>query len=270
MTTGRFSRRPPAPPPSPAVRVPPGYAVFALFIAVSLVLHGLLAWLLLLQIKFIPWNRPQPTVTMAVDLVAPPVLHPRRGAGGATPDPVSKPAASVPATVTPAPERTTVVSAPTTKTAGASTGNASASDDEIRERLNAIRQKQQDAREQDNVADAIASLQRARAQKAAAGAATGSGNETGSAIEDWLRQALRDNWQFSKYQVEKYDLRARVEIEFDAQGRLLRYTLVEPSRDANFNDSLRRAIHKLKPLPQAPGKPWRDIILFTLEDLQGD
>lgn len=270
MTTGRFSRRPVSPPPSPAVRVPPGHAVFALFVAVSLILHGLLAWLLLHQIKFIPWNRMQPTVTMAVDLVAPPVLNPRRGAGGATLDPVSKPAAPVPATVTSVPERTTVAPAPTTKPAGTPASNTIASDDEIRQRLNAMRQKQQDAREQNNVADAIAALQRARAPKTSAGATNATGSEAGSAIEDWLRQALRDNWQFSKYQVEKFDLRARVEIEFDAQGRLLRYTLVEPSRDDNFNDSLRRAIHKLKALPQAPGKPWRNTILFTLDDLQGD
>lgn len=276
MTTGRFNRRPPKPPSQLRAVAPSEQLFLGAILAGSLLLHLVVGAIVLSGINFGRFKR-TPLVTMRVDLVSAPVLAPKRGEGGtvavkALPTPAVKPVAP------PAAKPHEVLVPDKSKKPVKPQAKPKDNDEaDLRKSLAEMRQRQKDKEELDNAADAIAQMRKTAAKakqvtppKAVAGSLAGTGTESGSGIEAWLYRELRSNWQLSKDQIHKRELQARVEIELDVQGKLVNYKFIELSKEQAFNDSLRRAILKLKPLPKELRKPWRDTILFTLDDLQGN
>lgn len=117
--------------------------------------------------------------------------------------------------------------------------------------------------------DALAAKDsRSGGSNAPLGMATGRGTEAGVDEQTWIQAYLKESWNLSKYQVgNRRDLQARVRIVFDAQGALLDYTIVESSRDAIFDDSVRRAVLRAGQLPFKPDRRLEITAVFNLKDL---
>lgn len=269
MTTGRFRRGNAPSLPAAQRRVPTGEGRFATLLAFSLVVH-LVVGLICLQ-RYAP-PRFVPTVpTVYVDLVMPPVTNPQRGSAAAV-RPVTAPIASKKPPA--APVKTVKEAVPPPVKEGKKTPAVQETSG-VDESIAAMRKRMTEQAEQQSVQAAIAALKQKRAQPApsppvAVGSAAGNGDEAGSALEEWLRQALREKWRYSKYQRSGRTVpSAEVEVEFDAQGKLSAYRFIRASQDARFDDSLKRAILSLEALPKPLRKPFKETILFNLDDLQG-
>ena len=238
---------------------------FLAIIGLSLLVHTIVAALFLYTPTTTSKRRPP---TLYVDLVmAPPVANPQRGSASATVKTVV-PAATIPQpTVAP----TKVVKAPvvvkekeTKKTAVVKDDVDIAAD---------IAKMKQDKKEQDELKEALAAIAVMKkkttpappAAAAAVGSASGTGDEAGSAIDEWLQRAVKEKWTWTDRK--KKDLSAEVEVEFDATGKLSNYRFIRSSRDARFDDSLKRALLSLEPLPTL--RKYKATILFNLDDLQG-
>lgn len=268
MTTGRFRRGNAPPLPVAQRRVAAGEGRFATLLAFSLVVH-LAIGLVCLQ-RYAP-PRFAPTVpTVYVDLVtAPPVVSPQRGSAAAV-RPVAATVAKPPA----APVKATRAAVPPPVQGGKKTPVVQEKNG-VDASITAMRKRLAEEKALHDAQAAIAALKQKRTQPApppaaAAGIAAGSGDEAGSAIEEWLRQALREKWRYSKYQRTGRSVpSAEVEVEFDAQGKLAAYRFIRASQDARFDDSLKRAILSLEALPKPLRKPFKETIIFNLDDLQG-
>lgn len=248
-----------------------GGHLFAAALACSLIMHLISGAALLRGVNFARFEHSsQPT--LYVDLVAPPVARPRQSEGEtAAAAPAHKEQPFVPAA---APRNEVLVPSKNKK----ASKPAPAVEDDIRQSLAAMRQRRDDRLAQEETDAAIAALKKARtapaqtpALKPTVGSASGNGSEAGGRIDDWIRQQLRDSWKLSRYQLDgRRDLSARVELEFDGRGKLSGYRFVRSSENQQFNDSLRRAILNLKPLPNPPTSGWKTTATFTLDDLLDD
>jgi len=109
---------------------------------------------------------------------------------------------------------------------------------------------------------------RSPGSKAPLGETAGSGSEAGVSYRTWLQQAYKSAWSLSKYQVRSLDLKADVEVIYDARGFLRDYTVMKSSGDRRFDDSITRAIRRVDRLEPPPGRTIREIIKFNLKDLQ--
>jgi outer membrane biosynthesis protein TonB len=137
----------------------------------------------------------------------------------------------------------------------------------------AMAKMKQRKREQDELQDTLAAIAALKkkttpappATAAPVGSASGTGDEAGSAIDEWLQSAVKAKWTWTDRK--KKDLSAEVEVEFDAAGKLSNYRFIRHSTDARFDDSLKRALLSLEPLPTL--RKYKATILFNLDDLQG-
>ncbi|PNU20371.1 hypothetical protein C2E25_07345 [Geothermobacter hydrogeniphilus] len=109
---------------------------------------------------------------------------------------------------------------------------------------------------------------RAPGSKAPLGETAGTGSEAGVSYRTWLQQAYKSAWSLSKYQVRSLDLKADVEVVYDARGFLRDYTVMKSSGDRRFDDSITQAIRRVDRLEPPPGRTIREIIKFNLKDLQ--
>lgn len=233
---------------------------FLAIIGFSLLVHSIVAAIFL--------HSPSPAIphrppTLSVELVMAPVANPQRGSASASPkiaapvavqkEPVLPPKAIKKEPVVVTKDKPRIVK-----------------DDEIRADIAKMKQRLADQAEAKRAEDAIAAMRKKTAappQKAmAAGSATGTGDEAGSAIGEWLQQAVREKWSWPDRK--RKELSAEVEVEFDIRGRLSNYRFVRHATDSRFDDSLKRALLSLEPLPKALRKPYKERILFNLEDLQ--
>jgi hypothetical protein len=270
VTTGRYSRRNASLRSAGIRRSDRENNFFLAIVGLSLVSHIIVAALFLYK-PTTPSRRRPPT--LYVDLVmAPPVANPQRGSAGAIKKIAEPVAVAAPVATPPQPAAPTKVAKEQVVVKGKETKKtAEVKDEGIAAEIAKMKQRKAEQDEQDATQAAIAALKKkttpAPAVAAAIGSASGTGDEAGSAIGDWLHGAVREKWSWPDRK--RKDLSAEVEIEFDMAGRLSNYRFIRHSTDARFDDSLKRALLSLEPLPRPLRKPFKETILFNLEDLQG-
>ncbi len=231
-----------------------------------------------------------------VDLSKMPVLNPQAGRPDGGPAPKAKPAAK-PKTAAPTPQPVAqpaskpeaskpkptpvdnkpAVTQPTpVKTSSKPAEPASKpaeAGQSVQDKIAAMRQNQQRQQELADLKSKIAALSgddtsgKSYGSGAPLGMPDGSGDEIGVDQQTWLQAFYKENWSLSKYQVARRDLQATVHVSYSADGTLTNYRFVESSGDANFDDSLKKAILKTKVLPFKPGRTLQFDVVFNLKDL---
>ncbi len=181
------------------------------------------------------------------------------------PKPKPKPRPQPKKVVTPkkaAPKPTVKKAEPPAKTTATRPGpkaTTQAAEEKLRRRLEMLRLKRQLA--------AMAASDTRATEKVPLGEEKGRGDEQGVGYRLWLRQAYKEAWALSPYQVSRRDLQAEVEVVYDARGYLKDYRFISPSGDRLFDDSVARAIRSVDRLEPPPGRMLRETILFNLKDL---
>lgn len=153
--------------------------------------------------------------------------------------------------------------AKTKETSAPAKGDAAADQKHLQQTMERLRRDQERAA----VAERIAGLAGTGRSDAPLGMPDGTGNQTGVSQALWLQELLKSNWSLGRYQVLRRDLEAQVRVSYDAQGRLIDYRFLEPSGDATFDESVRRAILKSRELPFQPGQRLDIPVIFNLKDL---
>ncbi len=262
MTTGRYSRRNASFRPTGVRRSDRENNFFLAIVGFSLLSHIIVAALFLYTPTTTSKRRPP---TLYVDLVmAPPVANPQRGSAGATVK-TAAPAVTIPQpTVAPA----KVMKAPVVVKEKETKKNAVVKDDvDIAADIAKMKQR----KEQNEIQAAIAAMKQkttsTQPTAAAVGSASGTGDQAGSAIGDWLQKAVKDRWTWTDRK--RKDLSAEIEVNFASSGKIIGYRFKRSSGDARFDKSLTDAFIKLETLPTPLGKPLQETFLFNLDDLQG-
>lgn len=274
MTTGRY-RRHNSPLRSTGVRRTDRENNFFLaMLGCSLAVH-LLAAAIFSHDPPVPVLRKPPTVY--VDLVlAPPVANPQRGSGSASNRIAAPVVANAPVAAKKNPALPTKIAKDVvvSKGKGAHIEPTEKEDDGIAEAMAKMKQRKAEQDELNEAQAAIAALKKRTTPapvKAAAvtvaGSASGTGDEAGSAIDAWLQQEVKAKWSWPDRK--RKDLSAEVEVEFDVAGTLSNYRFIRTSGNALFDKLISNALLKLQPLPRELRKPFKETILFNLDDLQG-
>ena len=239
---------------------------FLAIVGFSLLSHIIVAAFFLYTPSTTSKRRPP---ALYVDLVmAPPVANPQRGSAGATVK-TTAPAVTIPQPTVSPPK---VVKAPvvvkekeTKKTAVVK------DDDDIAADIAKMKQRKAAQDEQREIQAAIAAMKQRTTSTspvaAAVGSASGTGDEAGSAIGEWLQQAVKEKWTWTDRK--RKDLSAEIEVNFASNGKIIGYRFKRSSGDARFDKSLTDAFIKLETLPKPLGKPHQETFLFNLDDLQG-
>ena len=269
MTNGRYRRRNASFRPTGERRTDRENNFFLGMVGFSLVVHVIAAAIFL--------HNPTPAIprrppTVYVNLVMAPVANPQRGSAGAVRK-ISAPAVPVPPVAAPVqPAVPTKVTKESVVIKSKETKKTPAPKDEVDVAADIAKMKQRKA-EQDELQAAQAAIAALKKKTpvspatAAVGSATGTGDEAGSAVGEWLQKAVREKWSWPDRK--RKDLSAEVEIEFNAAGKLTNYRFIRSSKDSRFDDSLKRALLSLGPLPKTLREPYKETILFNLDDLQG-
>lgn len=264
MTTGRYRRRNPALRPTGTGRNDRENNFFLGMIGFSLFVHILAAAIFSYTPTTTIKRRPP---TLYVDLVMAPVANPQRGSASASKK-VAEPVAvapSPPALPTKVAKKPVAIKAKETKKPAADKVDIDAEIDKMKEH-----KKEQD--ELKEAQAAIAAMKKRTmpappAAVAAVGSASGTGDEAGSAIGEWLQSAVKDKWTWTDRK--RKDLSAEMEVNFASNGKIIGYRFKRSSGDARFDKSLTDAFIKLETLPKPLGKPHQETFLFNLDDLQG-
>lgn len=268
MTSGRYRRHNSPLRPTSARRTDRENNFFLAMLGASLAVH-LLAAAIFSHPPPTPVLRKPPTVY--VDLVlAPPVANPQRGSADAIRKIV---APTAPVAASPQPVVPTKVAKEQVVVKGKETKPAEITDDAgIHDYIAKTKQRLEDKA---TLNDAQSDMEKWRKKKitpppqttVAVGTTSGTGDEAGSAIDAWLQKEVKAKWSWPDRK--RKDLSAEVEVEFDVTGKLSHYRFLRPSSDPRFDDSLKRALFSLQPLPRELRKPFKETILFNLDDLQG-
>jgi outer membrane biosynthesis protein TonB len=271
VTTGRYSRRNPSFRPTGIRRSDRENNFFLAIVGFSLVSHIIVAALFLYTPATTSKRRPP---TLYVDLVmAPPVANPQRGSAGAVrkiaePVAVTPPAATPPQPVVP---QTKVAKEPVVVKEKEVKKPAAIKDDDIAADIAKMKQRKVEQDEEKDALNAIAAMRKrttpAPQVAAAVGSASGTGDEAGSAIGEWLQSAVKAKWTWTDRK--RKDLSAEIEVNFASNGKIIGYRFKRSSGDARFDKSLTDAFIKLETLPKPLGKPHQETFLFNLDDLQG-
>lgn len=267
MTTGRYSRRNASFRPTGIRRSDRENNFFLAIVGFSLVSHIIVAAIFLYNPAATSKRRPP---TLYVDLVMAPVANPQRGSASAI-SKAAKPVAvapSQPAVPTKVAKAPVVVKAKETKKASVPKDD----DADIRKYISEAKQRLAD---QAILNDTQSDMEKWRKKKttpapqvaAAVGSASGTGNEEGSAVGEWLQQAVKEKWTWPDRK--RKDLSAEIEVNFASNGKIIGYRFKRSSGDARFDKSLTDAFIKLETLPKPLGKPLQETFLFNLDDLQG-
>lgn len=134
--------------------------------------------------------------------------------------------------------------------------------------LEKLQKKQEYAGVQDKIAAMAAARNKGTAGDVPIGMPDGKGTEEGVASDAWLQEYLKQAWRLSKYQVGRSDLEAKMQLTFDAQGKLANYKFTDKSADARFDDSVVRAVLQLKDYPVPALAGTRKDVVFNLKELQ--
>ena len=265
MTNGRYSRRHATFRPTGVRRSDRENNFFLAIVGFSLLSHIIVAALLLYTPATTSKRRPP---TLYVDLVmAPPVLNPQRGSAGAVRK-VAEPLAVPPQPVVPP---TKVAKEQVVAKEKVVKNTPAIKDDGIAATIAKMKQQKIERDELDAAQSTIAAMRKkttpAPPAPAAVGSASGTGDEDGSAIGEWLQQAVKEKWTWPDRK--RKDLSAEIEVNFAGNGKIIGYRFKRSSGDARFDKSLTDAFIKLDTLPKPLGKPHQETFLFNLEDLQG-
>lgn len=262
---------------------------FGRLLLLSLIVHGLI-WVCFSFDLFGPQVRPKPPVYY-VDLVHKPVLNPQ--AGRPDPRPAKKPQpAAVKRTVqtaepavkkqpTPAakpPVKPTPVakSPPVSKPVPKGvTKPESRKEQKLQSALDEIRQRQKHQAERDALKDKLAKLRESVGAPTVAadvpvGMPDGTGDEVGISALAFVQAFIQDNWALSPYLLDQSRLRnleAKATLTYSASGEMIRYRIISPSGNQQFDDSLKRAITKSKQLTQPLPKQIELLVTFNLKDM---
>lgn len=273
-------------------------------LVVSLIIHGVL--LLLFSGVILPKMKTPPKPVYIVDLVNLPVKDPRAGRpdvqkgpekteptpGASAPEPKPdavplppKPEAK-PEVVKPEPPKPKPEPKPEPKPTPKPTPKAEAKpkpekpkpadkpkvtdkdEQNLASTLANLQKKQEEAGLQDKITAMAAARNKGSAGDVPVGMPDGKGTEEGVAADAWLQEYLKQAWRLSKYQVGRSDLEAKMQLTFDAQGKLANYKFTGKSSDARFDDSVVRAVLQLKDYPVPALAGTRKDIVFNLKELQ--
>lgn len=269
---------------------------FGRLLVVSLVVHGLV-WLALGTDWLGSARRPKPPV-YTIDLVHKPVLNPQ--AGRPEPRPVkapqtvaAPPAPAAPKAVvepvkpiaapapkpSPKPPAAPVVppkpKAPPAPPVAAKPQAAVRKEENLQSALDEIRARQERQAERDALKERIEQLRQSSGAAAVPadvpiGMPDGQGDEAGVSALAFVQTFIQQNWALSPYLLDQSRLanfEARAVLSYSAAGELVRYRLTAPSGNAQFDDSLKKAIVKSKQLPQPLPKDLELDVLFNLKDM---
>ena len=239
---------------------------FGRLLAVSLALH-LVLWLVFQFALGHRYSPPQKTVYY-VDLTQLPVENPRAG----------RPAPPAPKVKTPPPaSRKPAAATSKPKAAAKAPATAAPRKDTTSEAIEKLRREAAIEKQKESLAQKLAAfkaddtreLTPAEASDAPLGSVTGQGDEIGPGQEEWLRARLKELWTLSRYQVDRLDLEAEMEMEFSPSGTLMTYRFLERSGGPRFDDSLVRVMIELKekPLPFTFPRRTKIRAIFNLKDL---
>ncbi|TRO80523.1 TonB C-terminal domain-containing protein [Desulfuromonas acetexigens] len=131
-----------------------------------------------------------------------------------------------------------------------------------------MQKKQEYAGAQAAIEALAAKTAKASAGNVPVGMPDGKGSEEGVLDEAWLKEFLTRAWGLSPYQVTRTDLEAKVQLTFDSQGKLSNYKFLDKSTDSRFDDSVVKAILKLKENPMPTLAGTRKEVVFNLKELQ--
>ncbi|MDO9080580.1 MAG: TonB C-terminal domain-containing protein, partial [Desulfuromonadales bacterium] len=231
MTNGRYSRRNASFRPTGVRRSDRENNFFLAIVGFSLLSHIIVAALFLYTPATTSKRRPP---TLYVDLVmAPPVVNPQRGSAGATVK-TAAPAVTIPQPTVAAPK---VAKAPVV-VEKKETKKAAVVKDDVDIAADIARMKQR--KEAQDTQAAIAAMRKKTTSTpptpAAVGSASGTGDEAGSAIGEWLQQAVKEKWTWTDRK--RKDLSAEIEVNFASNGKIIGYRFKRSSGDVRFDKSL--------------------------------
>jgi hypothetical protein len=98
----------------------------------------------------------------------------------------------------------------------------------------------------------------------------GQGDEAGVSALAFVQAFIQQNWVLSPYLLDQSrlaNIEAKATLVYSAAGKLVRFRINTPSGNKQFDDSLKRAITKSDPLPQALPKDLELIVTFNLKDI---
>ncbi len=104
--------------------------------------------------------------------------------------------------------------------------------------------------------------------QAPVGEPDGKGEEAGISSSRTVEGVITKEWRLSQYQLPNLDLQAEVKVIYSAEGKMRTWEWVEKSGNAQFDDSLYRAIQKSRDLGVPLPAPGTFEIIFNLKDLQ--
>jgi outer membrane biosynthesis protein TonB len=229
---------------------------------VSLLLHALLlfgmtgGWL-----KSAP--RPDQAPVYYVDLVHKPVLDPQAG----RPEPrAAQPVPPAPAAApTPAPPPKTAT--PVKPTPAAKAVPPRSTDTHVTDALQKLRDEQ-------SLQQRLAALRQAQAVPAdiPVGLPDAKGSEAGVSTLVYVQATIQQNWALSPYLLADAGKMARIEawvrLSYSRSGRLERFSFEKESGDAQFDESIKRALVKSQQLPNALPERLEDVrVVFNLKAL---
>lgn len=269
---------------------------FGRLLLVSLVVHGLI-WLAFGTDWLGSARRPKPPVYI-IDLVHKPVLNPQAGrpeprpakapqAVAAPPAPVAPTAVAEPVKpmVAPAPKPTpkppaapVVLPKPKAPPTPPVTSKPQAEvrkEQQLQSALDEIRARRERQAERDSLKERLEQLRQSTGAAVVAddvpiGMPDGQGDEAGISALAFVQTYIQQNWALSPYLLDQSriaNLEARALLTYSAAGDLVRYRLTSPSGNAQFDDSLKKAIIKSKRLPQPLPKELDLDVLFNLKDM---
>ncbi|TLM66581.1 MAG: TonB C-terminal domain-containing protein [Deltaproteobacteria bacterium] len=226
--------------------------LFAAYL-VSLLLHGLLLFALAGGWPGHAARSDKPPVYY-VDLVHKPVLDPQAG----RPEPRT-PDTPVPAPPEKAPVRAAVPAGPAA--AGSTDRRVAAALEKLRDER-ALQEK-------------FAAMRQAQAvpKETPVGLSDARGTEAGVGTLAYVQAAIQQNWALSPYLLadprKAAGVEAWVRVTYSRNGRLERFSFEMESKDAQFNESIKRALVKSQQLPQPLPERLEEVrVVFNLKAMK--
>jgi len=266
---------------------------FGRLLLVSLIAHGLI-WVSFSFDLFGSKVRPRPPVYQ-VDLVHKPVLNPQAGRPDPRPakqekaapvkDVVQKVAPPVPKTKVEPPVKPLVK--PTQKVSPAKQATPKPApkpvekvqpraEQKLQSALDEIRDRQARQAERDALVEKLARLRQEAAAPAAVpadvpvGMPDGQGDEVGVSVIAFVEAFITQNWALSPYLIDQSrvrDIEARALLAYSASGKLIRFRVVTPSGNQQFDESMKRAITLSDQLPKPLPRDLELDVIFNLKDI---
>lgn len=140
--------------------------------------------------------------------------------------------------------------------------------------LDKMRERQARQAEIEALKQKVASLQDARPtdlpEDVPVGMPTGSGDEIGVSTLAYIEAFIRQNWNLSPYLLDQSRLasiEAKVKLQYSAEGKLMRFRVIESSGNSQFDESIKNAITKSQQLAQKLPRTEELTVVFNLKEM---